>query len=482
MRKNAFFLMLVSVFLFSCISPAIGGTAVPTSSPVPTLTPTPIVEPPRSTVSYVASEDNILNPERGFAVSVDLEDSDYSGYYDDGNTLVYMTIRLDDYRDTDIPVSFLQDMDRWFSNIREAGIKAIVRFAYNDGPYPNSEPDASLDQILRHIDQVKPVIAKNEDVIAWLEAGFIGAWGEWHTSTHGLDRDPEAKQTVLFALLDAVPPDRMVSLRYPVDIMNIFPEPLSAENAYTETYQARVGFHNDCLLSSNNDQHTYARGGVHTVEEEYAYLSQMTQFVPVGGESCEYYPPRSDCETALKELSMFHFTEVSDEWYPDVLDAWDEQGCYDVFQQRLGYRLSLETMTANNLVLPGGILNVRVSLRNSGFSSLKNPRPVYLVLDGPRRYEVLLPIDPRRWAPGQVSSFSVRLRVPAQAPNGAYQFALWLPDFYTSLQTDSRYSVRFANEDVWNDREGYNVLGTVEVDSRTSGATDPTAEELMVIP
>ena len=74
-----------------------------------------------------------------------------------------------------------------FADIREAGVKAIIRFAYNQGPYPDSEPDASKAQILRHIEQLAPLLQNNADVIAWLEAGFIGAWGEWHTSTNGLD-------------------------------------------------------------------------------------------------------------------------------------------------------------------------------------------------------------------------------------------------------------------------------------------------------
>ena len=37
-------------------------------------------------------------------------------------------------------------------------------------------------------------------MIVWMEAGFIGAWGEWHTSTRGLDKDPGAKHEILEAL------------------------------------------------------------------------------------------------------------------------------------------------------------------------------------------------------------------------------------------------------------------------------------------
>ena len=32
--------------------------------------------------------------------------------------------------------------------------------------------------------QLKPVLQKNEDVIFVLQAGFVGAWGEWYYTTH----------------------------------------------------------------------------------------------------------------------------------------------------------------------------------------------------------------------------------------------------------------------------------------------------------
>src|SRR6185503_20934424 len=107
----------------------------------------------------------------------------------------------------------LDGLDSNFSDIRDAGVKAIIRFAYNEGPYPDSEPDASKAMILRHIEQLTPLLQKNADIIAWLEAGFIGAWGEWHTSTHGLDNLID-KHDVLQALVAAVP-NRYVQVRYP---------------------------------------------------------------------------------------------------------------------------------------------------------------------------------------------------------------------------------------------------------------------------
>ena len=49
----------------------------------------------------------------------------------------------------------------------------ILRFAYSLAMY---EPDAPLAVILQHLDQIKPILQEYKDVIAVLQAGFIGSW------------------------------------------------------------------------------------------------------------------------------------------------------------------------------------------------------------------------------------------------------------------------------------------------------------------
>ena len=142
-------------------------------------------EPATVTHTYAPTDASILNPERGFFTPYELPGTPgFSPVRATGNTLVHLNIRLDDWREIDIPQDVLDRLDSNFADIRDAGVKAIIRFAYNQGPYPDSEPDTSKAQILRHIEQLTPLLQNNADVIAWVEAGFIGAWGEWHTSTN----------------------------------------------------------------------------------------------------------------------------------------------------------------------------------------------------------------------------------------------------------------------------------------------------------
>lgn len=440
-------------------------------------------EPPVVTVTYAASNEVILNPERGFYSPVDFaRPTDFSVYRTAlRNTLVHTTVRLDDYRERDLPPELLETLTRRLADVRAAGVKLILRFAYNNGPYPDSEPDASKDQILRHIEQLGPLLQNNADVIAWLEAGFIGAWGEWHTSTHGLDTEPD-KRDILFALLEVLPPSRMVQVRYPFDIIRLFPEPITPAQAFAETYQARIGHHNDCFLSSATDVGTYEREGTNTLVSDQQYLAELTRFTPTGGETCAPNPPRSECESTLAEMALLHFTEINLSYHPRVRQGWERGGCFDEIQNRLGYRLSLTTASFNEQVRPGGVLSLTVWLNNTGFASLINPRPLNVVLDGPERWEVTVPIDPRHWEPG-ASMFRLKLRVPANAPPGTYRLALWLPDGAENLRDNALYAVRFANANMWDESAGLNVLSDkINLDPQAPGAIDPGATRLSLIP
>jgi len=435
-------------------------------------------EPAPVTHTYVASEASILNPERGFFTPYELPGTaGFSPVRATGNTLVHLNIRLDDWRETDIPQDVLDGLQTNFDNIRDAGIKAIIRFAYNAGPYPDSEPDASKTQILRHIEQLTPLLQNNADVIAWLEAGFIGAWGEWHTSINGLDNLTD-KRDILNALLAAIP-DRYVQVRYPANIIEMFPNPADAA-------KARVAHHNDCFLSSDTDVGTYERDGVNTIERDQKYLAELTRFTPMSGETCAPNPPRSECESALQEMTLLHFSAINEAYHKGILRSWEEGGCMEDINNRLGYRLTLASAEFNEQVRPGGLLNLTASITNHGFSSLMNPRSLYVVLVGQGEvspFEVKLELDPRTWQPGD-SSFTVSIRLSAKMDEGEYNLALWLPDAAKMLQENPFYSVRFVNEGIWDESTGYNILGQVTVDDATAGSYERInsmkVEELLI--
>jgi pimeloyl-ACP methyl ester carboxylesterase len=41
-------------------------------------------------------------------------------------------------------------------------------------------------RVVSHLDQLQPILTDNYDVIAFVQAGFIGSWGEWYYTTNNL--------------------------------------------------------------------------------------------------------------------------------------------------------------------------------------------------------------------------------------------------------------------------------------------------------
>jgi hypothetical protein len=130
-------------------------------------------------------------------------------------------------------------------------------------------------------------------------------------------------------------------------------------------------------------------------------------------------------------------------------------------------------------LIPGGPFAAAVEFFNRGFSSLQNPRPVYIALmrDDEMVGYWLMDTDPRHWQPFEPMDesctpllYTIRLNaeLPEDFPPGTYHVGLWMPDGFDGLREDPRYAVRVANGDVpwWTDyqgRYGVNVLGILEV-------------------
>ncbi|HEX2999582.1 MAG TPA: DUF4874 domain-containing protein, partial [Armatimonadota bacterium] len=148
-----------------------------------------------------------------------------AGHYEaQGLTLVQAYCYLDSYRNGPIPPEKLALLQKSLDAMRRNGHKALLRFAYERDTERLAGPE--LKTILAHMDQLAPIIRKNTDVIYVLQAGFIGAWGEWHSSAHELEKDHAALAAVTAKLLKILPPERMTQVRVPKYKRWILSEPV----------------------------------------------------------------------------------------------------------------------------------------------------------------------------------------------------------------------------------------------------------------
>jgi hypothetical protein len=467
-----------------------------------------------SIVTYTESIEDFPNPERGFYHYSETRASNYSplsettlrgyrnpqtgsgGNYQAVSTLVFRYFVLDIFKNSALTTDFINKVNSDFSIARSAGVKLVVRFTYtvsvtagacSEGFICPPYGDAPKNIVLGHIAQLGPVLTDNADVIACVQMGFIGTWGEqYYTDYFGdassndqgklLDNNWQDRIDVLKALLDATPKDVMIQVRYPqikqrfVYGINapVTSAALTETEAFSDSDKARIAYHNDCLLASTDDFGTYEDYGNSTSPRLTAnptlraYFAADSKYLVVGGETCsDGYSPQNDCEPAgraEKELSDMHYSFLNVDYNNQVNNDWVTGGCMDNIKKKLGYRLVLKNGTYPTQLQPGEPLEVSIALENVGYASPYHARPVQLVLKNTDTQNVIIKeftTDIRKWFTGAVSltqSFTL------DAPVGEWELFLNLPDKNETIDTRPEYSIRLANEGVWDEATGYNKL------------------------
>ena len=473
------------------------------------------------TIVYKASDEDFVNPERGFYIPTETKASHFKSLdvdkiakyrltyqhvgkatYSVRISLLYRAYELDTFKDRPLSTEFLDNVQKDLDAVRQAGLKVILRFAYTNSAksgncrdaYHICPPygDAPVPIVMQHIAQLKPLLQKNADVIAVLQEGFIGIWGENYftdyfgdASNNGTGRILDSSWTLrgalLKALLDALPGSRMVQVRTPQIKQkfvygpsgSVLSPPLAAKEAFSNSYASRIGFHNDCFLSSIDDYGTYDDYGSSTQPRMQAneilrrYMEADSKYTVVGGETCDdAYSPQNDCAPfgfAEREMAAMHYSYLNSAYNNDVNNDWDSLGCMKSIKLKLGYRFILKQAILPLQLRKGQDFTLDMNLENAGYATPFNPRPVELILRNTatgRLIKLTLKTQIQQWFTGPIH-LKEEIRIPLELESGNYEVLLNLPDGFKSLQDNPAYSIRFANENAWEPGSGFNKLNHV---------------------
>ena len=464
-------------------------------------------------LSYGTDMEEFTNPERGFYRPFGTKMSAFkpldvqtlqklknptpaAGGFKVGSSLIYRSYQFDQYKQKPLSEDVIHLIQNDMDSIRKAAMKVILRFTYSNSCCDPPFNDAPKATILEHLQQLKPLLQRNEDVIAVVQMGLIGPWGEQFYSDHfgDLEHGPLTDQhwldrnEVISALLDAVPQSRMIQVRAPyyklryLDGEKAHPEQavaLDPTEAFSGTAKARIAHHNDCILANYDDYWTYNSyhtwpASVDTLNLK-AYVARETKFLVFGGETCpggpngeDVYSPYNDCISeggnAENYLRRFHTSFLNTSWSGAVNGDWNNR-CIEDIKRNLGYRFVLKKGTFPRQISSKALTKIHLEISNEGYASTYNYRFAELILrnkESGKVYRKKIDCDTRYWFAGEVQVLDLEFKWPGDPGKGEYELFLNLPDANPALYNIPEYSIRLAStyqsKPVWIANTGWNLL------------------------
>ncbi|MCL2489039.1 MAG: DUF4832 domain-containing protein, partial [Oscillospiraceae bacterium] len=415
-----------------------------------------------------------------------------------GHTLIHSYLHLDTYKDIDVlPDGLLESLQEGFDNVREAGMKCIIRPAYAW----EGNGDVPMSRMLGHVAQLGEVFTANSDVIFAFEAGYIGSWGEWHASAYadfnngfvGLQERPKLIKAILQSTAST---DIPLAIRYPVYLQEMIGD--HTNTLFTQEEKDRLSFHNDSYCSVNGgtyDAHVSfgnlidpdLNGWVPTAIQR-GWVTGMTTSTGfnkyVGGETDSSSSDGGEGTMLFKDSYDLNLSELNEDWNAGQNDKYKRtnlpasgndpaETTWERLERKAGYRLRMIDAEFDSVAQTGDTYELSFNIDNDGFAGLIRNRPVYLVFDNGtvRKNIPLTRVEARKWLGGDEHKDPYNAKqtviVPQDMPEGEYTLALWLPDQSMNLRDRPEYSVRFANLNMWDADKGYNKLGDITIANGT---------------
>ncbi len=311
----------------------------------------------------------------------------------------------------DLTEDALNVLQQTFDNIRDFGGRVIVRICYDPWYNGRSNVTPAHEWVLKHVEQLAPVLSKNTDVIVALEMGMHGAYGEMHSDTSiTYDRVAEAVNL----MLRNTPPELKILTR----TGNYSAKVLGFDNwgvdfhidgeKFAEIAKAkgdtmyRVGMFNDGYLGTQYDYGTWGADCKTSIcrEEGVAWLEKYSINTPYGGEAlttASGYEVINTPEFLAYEGFRTHTSYLNIQWNNNLIDSWkktpfkqkdfdydparvDSLSGFKYINDHLGYRFVLRESWLSDTVGADGLLRAKLRIQNVGFGNLTWNAPVRLAV------------------------------------------------------------------------------------------------------
>lgn len=320
----------------------------------------------------------------------------------------------------DLTEDALNVLQATFDNIRKNKGYVVVRICYD--PWYNGRSNVTPEHkwVLRHVEQLAPVLSKNTDVILALEMGMHGAYGEMHSDT-SITYDCIAEATNL--MLRKTPPELKILTRtgnYSAKVLgfdnwgvdfNIDGEKFAEIAKAKGDTMYRVGMFNDGYLGTQYDYGTWGADCKTSIcrEEGVAWLEKYGINTPYGGEALTTaggYQVINTPEFLAYEGFRTHTSYLNIQWNYNLINSWKatlfEQKDFDYDPARvdsltgfkyindhLGYRYVLRESWMSDTVGSERVLRAKLRIQNVGFGNLTHKMKASLVIQTFRQDGIL---------------------------------------------------------------------------------------------
>lgn len=429
---------------------------------------------PNNTPTYNPTGNLVL-----FFIDIGAFSSGVNGITNDDGTYI-------DGTDYDLDETFFSAWRTTLENCRKNGCMVALRFRYDANGKDNPEP-ATFDKVLDHIQQIKDsgILEDYKDIIAYVESGFVGKWGEQHGGKY---TSVEDKAKILDAMLDCVPSPIPVTVRTP----DIFAKWVGIERKDLADYQSsgeelRVGLYNDGYMGSDSDLGTFSNRPV-----EIEWLSKQTLTSYYGGEfsgnlewakKYDTYLP----ENAVPEMYKTHLSYINGnifQLYKDYTfgeqydvegvdnSAYYGQNVFQFIRDHIGYRFVLRKSEISESVEQGGTLDLHFNVENTGFANPIPEQKTEIILEQNGNFiRTPVNINSNEWYSCTTSDELLELNLPESLPTGDWNAYLKITCGNNTVDQLNLRSVQFANENTWNASLGANYIGNFTVtESDTHGS------------
>lgn len=431
----------------------------------------------------------LSNPSRGWrthlSIYVDeaLKSTNLNSYFEerakgtlnvspDVATTVYSYIYLTAYRGQDLPKAALDAIDKFFEFARKREFTVLLTFAYCDD-LNNLTTGADQATILRHIEQLAPIVKKNKDTIHVIKQGFVGAYGEWAsvyqrpevdyatitkaivknfcvpTGLRFIHRLPEYKNLVksdskIYSLIgfgnDAIygeqTREEWQSGNFQLGTSAW--EQVSKEGAYTI---------NDGEMCTNHSMHNYIdpttgkKGiipkGIEVIAElGHHWFSTMSVWHgmyedPVNDPIMDYWKK----EQVTPELLQQYKVVYDPSWFKTATGGTVKRSCYEFIRDHLGYRIGLQSLKFTGSTKAGSTAKAELKLKNFGFAAAYRLSSGFAVLDS--NYDIVSTVsagepekwyshNPDNWQDTTIREYEVNANIKLPSKPGKYYLSFYM--------------------------------------------------------